>query len=157
MDEAFSLFENWIRKQKINPWEKDAICDMMNTCMQQNVFQFRNKFYKQNRGTAMGHPCSPLFAELYMADLETRISKNKLFPRFWRRYVDDIFAIVKRNNIREIVEWLNNISATINFTHEMETNGKLPFLDIEISRTTNNTLEFNIYRKPTSTNTFINA
>lgn len=157
LDEAMTIFENWIGIQKISPLEKTAICELMNACVYQNAFQFRGKFYIQNDGTAMGHPASPLLTELFMADFETVIEQHALFPRIWVRYVDDIFAIIKKNTITTILDWLNGLKASIKFTHETEKDGKMPFLDVEVMRTDNNKLGFKIYRKPTNTCTFINA
>lgn len=105
----------------------------------------------------MGHPASPLLAELFMADFETRIEQHPLFPRIWIRYVDDIFAIIKKNTITTILDWLNGLKDSIKFTHETEKDGKMPFLDVEVMRIENNKLGFKIYRKPTNTCTFINA
>jgi len=54
----------------------------------------------------------------------------ELKPRLWRRYVDDIFEVVKKSSVEGLTEFLNNLddSGSIKFTHEMELNGKLPFL-----------------------------
>jgi hypothetical protein len=41
------------------------------------------------------------------------------------------------------------------FTHEIEVNVTLPFLDVELKRLTNNKLSFKIFRKPTNTQRFI--
>lgn len=43
----------------------------------------------------MGSKLSPLLADVFMSDFETEAQKNKLFPRVWRRYVDDVFAPIK--------------------------------------------------------------
>jgi hypothetical protein len=44
----------------------------------------------------------------------------------------------------------------IRFTHEVEENGKLPFLDVMVSRVENGSLSFGVYRKPTHTNQLLN-
>lgn len=46
VDEALEQFEDWIGKQSISPQEKTALADIMYTCMKQNVFEFKDKFYK---------------------------------------------------------------------------------------------------------------
>ena len=38
-----------------------------------NFFQFNNKFYKQTFGFAMGNPLSPILSDIVMEDLETSI------------------------------------------------------------------------------------
>ena len=54
----------------------------------------------------------------------------ELKPRLWKRYVDDIFEVVKKSSVEGLTEFLNNVddSGSIKFTYEMELNGKLPFL-----------------------------
>lgn len=51
---------------------------------------------------------------------------------------------------------LNSFYPTIKFTYEIESNSKLPFLDILVMRNPNSKkLNFDIYRKPTHTKRFI--
>jgi hypothetical protein len=44
----------------------------------------------------MGSPLSPVLADLYMEKMETNIKDQYTgnHIRFWKRYVDDIFAII---------------------------------------------------------------
>lgn len=46
---------------------------------------------------------------------------------------------------------------SINFTYETEENGKLPFLDLMLTRESDGTIDINVYRKPTATDRFINS
>ena len=76
---------------------------------------------------------------------------------FWRRYVDDIFVIWAGDDMNKINEFhshINKIHENINFTMELENNNNIKFLDIDITKN-HNKLEFNIYRKPTQTDTII--
>ncbi|XP_053692160.1 uncharacterized protein LOC128740623 [Sabethes cyaneus] len=103
----------------------------------------------------MGSKLSPILAEAFMSDFETDLEKHKFFPRIWKRYVDDVFAIVKERYIPQTLELLNSRHPTIKFTIEREVDNKLPFLDLLVSRKNDNTLKFSIYRKPTSTDRYI--
>ncbi|XP_055615112.1 uncharacterized protein LOC129761417 [Toxorhynchites rutilus septentrionalis] len=105
----------------------------------------------------MGSKLSPLLAEVFMNDFETELAKEKFFPRMWRRYVDDIFAVVKERYLKQTLELLNSRHRTIKFTVEKEKDGTLPFLDLYITRKEDNRLKFGIYRKPTSTNRYITS
>ncbi|XP_055645147.1 uncharacterized protein LOC129781412 [Toxorhynchites rutilus septentrionalis] len=105
----------------------------------------------------MGSKLSPLLANVFMSDFEVEIAKDKLFPRTWIRYVDDIFASVKERYLDRTLAMLNSRHDSITFTCEKEQDGKLPFLDLEITRKEDNTLKFGIHRKPTSTNRFITS
>ena len=66
----------------------------------------------------------------------------------WLRYVDDTFTAVDKDGINDFHEHLNRQNADIQFTKEIEENGKIPFLDCLVSRV-NNKLQTTIYRKQT--------
>lgn len=69
------------------------------------------------------------------------------FPRIWYRYVDDIWAVMKKQSLRHFLNRLNNSRfETIKFTKEEETDGKLNFLDVTVCRV-NNGFEFDIPTK----------
>lgn len=146
------LLLNNIDLDRINEYIK-----LTETCMNNNFFQFNGNFYKQHSGTTMGNCLSPFIANLFMSNLESEIKKDlKYFPRVWFRYVDDIFAIFDNNkyDINKFIDDLNSRFPSIKFTHEIESNNKIPFLDLMIHRK-NDTIEFDIYRKPTNNNRYI--
>ena len=68
----------------------------------------------------------------------------------WPRYVDDTITAVHESKIDEFHEHLNEQNTNIQFTKEIEENGKIPFLDCLVTRE-NNTLRTTVYRKPTHT------
>ena len=65
-------------------------------------------------------------------------------------YVDDTFTAVHKDEIDEFYDHLNEQNADIQFTREVEEDGKLPFLDCLVSRD-ENTLRTTVYRKPKHT------
>ena len=65
--------------------------------------------------------------------------------------VDDTFTAVHKDEIDDFHEHLNGQNADIQFTKEIEENGKIPFLDCLVTRN-NNELRTTIYIKPTHTN-----
>jgi len=68
----------------------------------------------------------------------------------WLCYVDDTFTAVHKDKIDDFHNHLNEQNTNIQFTKEIEENGKLPFPDSFISRD-NNELQTTAYRKPTHT------
>ena len=76
-------------------------------------------------------------------------------PNIWKRFVDDIFAIVKRQHHKELLAHLNSQHRNITFTTEEETNGQLPFMDALVCRQPNGTLNFKVFRKPTHTGKYL--
>ena len=75
--------------------------------------------------------------------------------QLWTRYVDDTFAFVKPSEVESIHRALNAYDPRIQFTYEMETERKLPFLDVLIERNGSN-LETSVYRKKTNNNLYMN-
>jgi len=73
----------------------------------------------------------------------------------WKRYVDETFAFIDPDKLEEINDILNSFDNNISFTHELEQNNQLPFLDALISNN-NGDIQSTVYRKPTNTDVYIN-
>ncbi|XP_072028555.1 uncharacterized protein [Amphiura filiformis] len=105
----------------------------------------------------MGSPVSPLTANIFMEDFEIKaLSSYPNPPRFWGRYVDDTMVIIKKSAIESFTDHLNTCHPSIKFTMERKSNGQLPMLDVMVKREENGSLSFQIYRKPTHTNQYLN-
>ncbi len=77
----------------------------------------------------MGSPVSVTVANLIMEDVEERaLSTFHSDPIFWKRYV---WTVMQDNLIQEFKEHLNLVEPSIKFTVEMESCGKLAFLDTD--------------------------
>ena len=49
-------------------------------------------------------------------------------PKYYRRYVDDVFILVEKiEHVGKFKEYLNSKHQNINFTSEIECDGKMPF------------------------------
>lgn len=147
---ALQEFKKYLDNLELESEKKTIYFEVAQLCMNQSYFQFREKIYKVERGTNMGNPLSPLISELFMSAFEINLNERGLLPRVWHRYVDDVFAIVDRDDIQKILDILNSQYDSINFTCEPETNGKLPFLDLELQRVSDK-IDVGVYHKPTST------
>ena len=98
----------------------------------------------------MGSPVSAVVANLYLEFFEElALSTAPSKPKLWKRYVDDIFCIVKGDSTKELLTHLNEIRPTIRFTIEEEQDGTLPFLDTLLKRNEDGRLNISIYRKST--------
>ena len=87
-----------------------------------------------------------------MQNIEERaLATYKRTLPLWLRYVDDTFTALHKDEINDFHQHLNGQNADIQFTKEIEENGKIPFLDCLVTRD-NNKLRTTIYRKPTHTN-----
>ena len=99
----------------------------------------------------MGSPVSVVVAEIVMQHVEERaLATCRQTIPLWLRYVDDTFTAVYKDEIDAFHDHLNEQNADMQFTKEIEENGKLPFLDCLVSRD-NNELRATVYRKPTHT------
>jgi len=96
-----------------------------------------------------GSPVSVVVAEIVMQHMEERaLATCRQTIPLWLRYVDDTFTAVHKDEIDAFHDHLNEQNADIQFTKEIEENGKLPFPDFLISRD-NNKLRTIVYRKST--------
>ena len=108
----------------------------------------------------MGSPLSPLLAELFMNNLEEKLfnSNNFLLNKvlYWYRYVDDVLVAWTgtERQLHLFHKLINQLHPKIKFTVELEENGSLNFLDINISKD-NNKHKFKMFRKPTYTDSLI--
>lgn len=153
---ALKLLEDWLKKNGLVKKRIDEFVKLTKLCIEQKYLQFNERFYLQVDGLNMGNPLSEMLSNLFMSDLEINVRKK--FPgfRFWRRYVDDIFCVMQKDKVAEGLEVLNNLEPTVKFTHEMEEHQRLPFLDLQVIRTESGKIEFDIYRKKTHVDSYIN-
>jgi len=157
VNKCITRLENHLKKSNISlPLPTQTIIKICKLCTQNCFFQYNGIFYKQKFGLPMGSPLSGVLACLYLEFLESKPFKYILpADSNYFRYIDDILFIYPLNhNITQIVERLNKIEPTINFTHELEHKHTLPFLDILLTNN-NNHLEFKVYHKPTNKNDHI--
>jgi hypothetical protein len=133
------------------------ILKLLELTLKKTYFMFRDNIYEQTHGAAMGSPISPLIANMYMEAFETvAINSSPNPPRIWKRYVDDTFVICDTTNADSLKDHINSMDESIQFTCEKEEEGKIAFLDVCINRREGGHLDMTIYRKPTSTNQYLN-
>ena len=105
----------------------------LNLCLDSAYLYFRDKFYRQIFGVAMGSPISVKIANLVIESVEEGAMSTFLNPpKFWKRYVNDTFVIIKKK-VDEFRNHINGIEASIKFTVEHETNKSIPFLDVSVT------------------------
>ena len=133
------------------PLPTDDLMDLLHLCLTSTYFQYNGKHYKQLHRTAMGSPVAVVVAEIVMQSIEEQAlaTYSETLP-LWLCYIDDTITAVHERKIDEFHEHLNEQNTNIQFTKEIEENGKIPFLDCLVTRE-NNTLRTTVYRKPTHT------
>ena len=132
---------------------------LIDTVLSQNYFQYNHQYYKPDTGIAMGSPLSSTMTETYLQYFEELLVKHWLESKeiiFYRQYVDDIFMIFyqRKTNTDMINNHLNKTIPHLDFTHTIEKNNSITYLDLNIQRDLQH-LSLSIYRKPTQTDTTI--
>ena len=111
----------------------------------------------------MGSPLAPVLANFFMGHYERlwleKYTGTKVL--YYRRYVDDIICCFQNSHDADMFfQYLNKCHPNIKFTMETETDGKLPFLDVILSkqRSSNNECSCitSVFRKKTYTGLLTN-
>ena len=133
------------------------ITSLLEYCLKSTHFVLQGKYYEQLEGAAMGSPLSPIIANIYMEEFETKaLSTAPNPPNLWKRFVDDTFVVIKTSHREEFFKHINSIEESIHFTAEdTQTDGSLPFLDTLVTPQAEGTLSTSVYRKPAHTNQYL--
>ena len=143
------------------PIHINKFCELIKLCVDATYFVFDDLVYQQKFGVAMGSPLSPILANLCMEFIEKNYIQSlpdEIKPKFWVRYVDDIFIIFQQNEtaFNSFLTSINNILPTIKFTVEYENNNQLPFLDVLVlHEKDSHSFSFTVYRKETNSENYI--
>ena len=102
-----------------------------------NHFLFNGKLYDQVDGVAMGSPLGPVLANAFLSFHESQWLNScpvEFKPLFYRRYIDDTFAVFKSvSHVHKFLNYLNSKHPNMKFTVEVENSDKcLPFLDVSV-------------------------
>ena len=95
---------------------------MLGLILKENSFQFNGENYLQCHGTAMGTKMAVAFANLFMAEIETKmLNQSNIKPKVWKRYIDDVFSLwdASKQDIDLFIEQANTFHPTIKFIAEI--------------------------------------
>jgi len=116
--------------------------------LESTYFSFNNLICRQNFGTPMSSPLSPIIADLVLRDIESRAINILNIPLpIYVRYVDDILLAAPADSVNDILKTFNSFHPRLQFTLEIGED-KLNFLDVTIIKSNAN-LEFDWSHKPT--------
>ncbi|XP_041430610.1 LOW QUALITY PROTEIN: uncharacterized protein LOC121397622 [Xenopus laevis] len=139
---------------KLSP---NQVCLLLDLCLNTTYFKYKNLFYRQKHGCAIGSPVSPIVANLYMEEVERRalLTFQGTTPTHWFRYVDDTWVTIRSNEVAAFTEHINSVDNNIKFTREDVHENKLAFLDCLICIQEGGNLKTEVYRKPTHTDQYL--
>ncbi|XP_059046970.1 uncharacterized protein LOC131842461 [Achroia grisella] len=138
----------------------DEYAILLEHCLTSGYLVYRNEYYLQVEGVAMGSPVAPVVANLWMEKIDNLAISTTAFPvKLWKRYVDDIFCILEgtETEVMQYLSYLNSIHTKSKFTVEIEKERSLAFLDIKVTVQKDGTLGHTVYRKPTHTDRYLHA
>ena len=121
-------------------------------------FTFNGSMFYQIDGVAMGSPLEPVLANLFMGFHKQNWIEQatNVKPIFYKRYVDDIFAVFESESDADaFYSYLNTRHENIKFTFENMKGNKLPFLDILINNNESD-LETSVFQKNTYAGLLLN-
>ena len=73
-----------------------------------------------------------------------------------RRFVDDTFVVIQSSNKKSLIEHINSIDRSIQFTMEdSRIDGSMPFLDTLVTLQPDDSLNTTVFRKPTHTDLYL--
>ena len=130
---------------------------MLEICTKEAPFlSHRGDLFRQIDGVAMGSPLGVLFANMYMADVEERTFNIKPPSGIYARYIDDIFITTTSDEeVNHLISAFQNNSC-LRFTCERSAQGRLPFLDIDITKEDQD-FTTKVYTKATNVGRCLNA
>ena len=132
------IFEN---NSIFNLFNKVQFKKFLELTLLDTYFFFNKNLYKQVDGLAMGSPIAPILANIFLCFHEKKWLNDcpvQFKPKLYRRYMDDSFLVFSDiNHVDLFLNYLNNKHPNIKFTKEIENNGYLPFLDINIKKENN--------------------
>jgi hypothetical protein len=159
LDETISIIVNkcLYNSSRFHGFIVDQFTRLLNLSVKNCHFLFDGVLYKQVDGVAMGSPLGPLFANIFLSFHEKSWLANypsNFKPLFYRRYVEDCFLIFPScHHVLPFLSYLNSKHPNIQFTHELENNYSLPFLDVNVMRS-NGSFTTSVHHKCTSTGLF---
>nr|VZI52022.1 unnamed protein product [Spirometra erinaceieuropaei] len=133
---------------------RDPVLQLLKFCLR-TYFMFDGTIYEQVKGTPMGSPISGFIVEAVLQRLESLVFQHHR-PKFWARYVNDTFVVIKRDQVRTFKERLSSVFPDIQFTMKEEENNQLAFLDALVFRKDCGGLKTKVFQKATNTMQVLN-
>ena len=154
--EDLNFLQRFLEMRDNKQISSDTLIELAEIVLKYNFFEFNQKTFKQVPGTAIGTTFAPLYAILFMADLEEKtLNALEDKPSIWWRYIDNTFFIWEHGeeSLEKFLNKLNTFHPTIKFTAEYSKEA-INFLDVNV-RLVEGELMADLFVKPTDTHQFL--
>ncbi|XP_069605745.1 uncharacterized protein [Ranitomeya imitator] len=138
------------------------ILELLQFVLMHNFFLFKDRFFLQQRGTAMGAACAPSYANLFLGLWEREVfgggADAATHVQCWYRYIDDVLMIWRGPEaaLVDFIQALNQNNRNIRLTHRIAEN-EIDFLDIKIMRSKDGEIQTDVFCKETSVNALLHS
>ena len=139
-----------------NSSKREFLLKAMQFVLTKGYITFQNQIYQQTNGAAMGSPMIPPYANIFMYQLEKHTVQkytNSGTLILYKRFIDDVFIIIKDSNITQVQNELNSLNPSIKLTWTPPAK-HCNFLDMNIS-IKNNKLHTSVYQKQLNTYAYL--
>ncbi len=117
-------------KYNLPPVDKETFIELAKVASCDADMSTHRGYYRQVDGLAMGSPPAPPLANGWLSKYDGIIKgDSKLFTR----YMDDILQEMKTAMIESKLSTINTLHGNLKFTMERQTDGQIPFLDMQIT------------------------
>ena len=160
-DLIISTLKDFFRRFPDNNRPETELLQLMELTLKGNDFSFKDRFFQQILGMAMGNSCSPSTANLFLAKLDKEATSYPISIRFYHRFLDDIFFLWPGTleQFAEFDTFVNSIIPNIHITFTVSSTS-VNFLDITLFKhetTGNCTIETKPYFKETDTHQLVHT
>ena len=157
LDETFQICADTLYSGKFIPpdFPKAVFIEFMHMATSGVEFSFNNTMFRQTDGIAMGSSLGPVLANIFVGYNENKLFYFLVKSQFYKRYVDDTFAIFENEaECDEFFNILNPLNPSLKFTSEKEESESLAFSDVKIQQSDSKFIT-SVYRKPSFTSQYI--
>ena len=134
----------------------DNLMEMLTFCVETTYFEMVLTYtikWRAWRWDLHCPQCWPIYMEYFE---EMALGSIPLNPLMWLRYIDDTFILwPHQEDVQILMNHVNSIRPSIQFTMEKEQDNKLSFLDVLITHTEHGFCT-SVYHKPTFTGHYLN-
>jgi hypothetical protein len=118
------------------------LTNLLSTILHQNYLCYNNRFYTPNKDITVGSTIQSMYGEIFLQHYENLWIKHWLETKiitYYRRYIDDIIIMhdTRKTDDTSILNNMKQIHKYLTFKLKTEERNKLNFLNLEITRKTN--------------------